>query len=126
MSHYVEIFINAVNVGASVGHLALIAWLASQLRRQGREVVISRLVLRQRETSRAVVVMLAGLVVFIASNILELAGDVFHIDWVVNEVVETIALFVMLASLLKIASILRLPVRGRNVMRVDVAQVERP
>lgn len=126
MTHLVEIITNVVNVGASIGIVGLLVWLAGQLRTQGKDVVVSRLVLQQRETSLVVAILLLGLLVFIGSNVLELIGDILHLDWVVNEIVETIALFVMLVGLIGVAAILRIPVQVRNALQRGIVRVEPP
>lgn len=125
MAHVVEILTNVVNVSASIAIIGFLAWLVGQLRIQGKDVVLSRLFLRRGETSRAAALVLLGLLVFIASNVLELAGDVFHLDWVVNEIVETVSLFVMIAGLAAISAILRIPARTLVAVRPPIPRVER-
>lgn len=125
LGHLVEILTNVVNVGASTAIVVLLAWLVGQLRTQGTEVVLSRLFLRRGEASRAIVLVLLGLLTFIASNVLELIGDVFHLDWVVNEVVETGALFVMVAGLAAMARILRIPQRAPLSVHAAIPRGER-
>lgn len=56
---------------------------------------------------------------FLASNVLELYGDVYHIDWVVNEVVETASLAVTLAGLFVLVRILRVPAGVQNTVQVE-------
>lgn len=124
MSHIIEILTNAVNVGVSVAILALLVVLAGQIRKHGKDLVVSRLFLQQREAGRAATLVTVGLVVFLISNVLELYGDIYHIDWVVNEIVETISLFIMIAGLAKFASILHIPARRLIDARPAARKVE--
>lgn len=126
VSHDTEIAINAINVGLSLLILSLLLVLVRQTARQGLNVVGARLFLRKKEALRGLLLILAGIVVFIASNVLELYGDVFHIDWNVNEAVETIALAPMITGLAWFQQILRLPSRaGRlNTIQVEEAPPE--
>ncbi|MBI4416839.1 MAG: hypothetical protein HY557_07645, partial [Euryarchaeota archaeon] len=80
MSHIIEILTNAVNVGVSVAILALLVVLAGQIRKHGKDLVVSRLFLQQKEAGRAATLVTVGLVVFLISNVLELYGDIYHID----------------------------------------------
>jgi hypothetical protein len=122
VSHNTEIAINAVNVVLSLMILVLLLVVARNSVRQGLNVVGARMFLRKKEASRGLLLVLVGIVTFIASNVLELYGDVFHIDWYVNEVVETIALAPMIAGLARFHQILRLP-SGGQTRTVEVWEV---
>lgn len=122
MSHAAEIAVNAVNVGLSLIVVLLLFALARTVGRQGLEVVVARLYLRKKRAARAVILIIAGLAIFILSNVLELYGDVFHIDWYVNEIVETVSLTPMIAGLAQYAAILRLPTKARRAASLVVSE----
>lgn len=122
VSHDAEIAINAVNVGLSLLILVLLLVLVRETARQGVNVVGARLFLRKKEALRGLLLVLVGIVVFIASNVLELYGDVFHIDWNVNEAVETIALAPMITGLARFGQILRLPSGAGRLNTIEVGE----
>lgn len=122
MSHDTEIAINAVNVGLSLIILVLLLSLARDTVRQGLNVVGARLFLRKKEASHGLLLVLVGIVVFMTSNVLELYGDVFHIDWYANEALETIALAPMIAGLVRFHQMLRLPSRAGRLHTVEVRE----
>jgi hypothetical protein len=115
--------INAVNVGLSLVMVLLLLALARIAGRQGLEVVGARLFLRKKQAAFAGMLIIAGLTTFIASNVLELYGDVYHLDWYVNEIVETIALMPMIAGLVQYRGILRLPAKAREAASLAVSEV---
>lgn len=124
MSHVSEIVINTVNVGLSLLVLVSLVALARETARQGLNVVGARLFLRKKDALRALLLVLVGMIVFIASNVLELYGDIFHIDWYVNEAVETISLAPMFAGLARLQVMLRLPRRDPRMSTVVVQEIQ--
>jgi hypothetical protein len=122
VSHFVEIATNAVNVGVSIAIIGTIAVLLNTVRKSGKNLIVARLFLLGRQAWRGGSLLLLGLFVFLSSNVLELYGDVFHLDWVVNEVVETGSLGVILAGLLWFVAILRLPARLGPAVRIQVSE----
>jgi hypothetical protein len=122
VSHVAEIAVNAVNVGLSLIVVLLLFALARAVGRQGLEVVVARLYLRKKRAAGAVILIIAGLAIFILSNVLELYGDVFHIDWYVNEIVETVSLIPMIAGLAQYAAILRLPAKARRAASIVMSE----
>lgn len=122
MAHIAEIAVNAVNVGISLTILVLLLSIARDSIRQGLDVVSARLFLRKKEAMWGMLFVLGGLVVFLGSNLLELYGDVFHIDWVVNEAVETLALVPMAVGLVQYHLILRLPSKAARSGTFEVGE----
>ena len=122
VTHTEEIAINAVNVGLSALIVLLLLGLARIASRQGLEVVGARLFLKKKQAAHAGLLIIAGLATFIASNVLELYGDVYHLDWYVNEIVETVALTPMIAGLVQYRSILRLPTKAREAASLALSE----
>jgi hypothetical protein len=123
VSHVEEIGTNAVNVGISIAIVCALAVLLRILWAGGRHLLIARLFLQQKATFRGGLLLILGLGIFLASNVLELYGDVYHIDWVANEIVETASLAVMLAGLFVFVRILRVPTGVQNTVQVETSEV---
>lgn len=123
VSHTAEIAVNAVNVGLSLVFVLLLVALARTVGRLGLDLVVARLYLQKRQAARAVLLIIAGLSVFILSNVLELYGDVFHLDWYVNEIVETLSLTPMIAGLVQYRAILRVAAKAQRAASLEAAEV---
>lgn len=100
---------NGANVAIGLLILGLVILLGTFVRTLGKDVVIAALYLRERESVRGVSALFAGIVVFLVSNLLELYGDLQSIDWTVNEIVETMALALILLGVLRFHVLLRGP-----------------
>lgn len=120
MTHVQEILANSVNLALSLVILIQILDLGRVLFREKSEVVTARLFFADQRFVRSSILLLTALIVFMVSNAFELYGDVVHIDWTVNEAIETASLVVLMASLFLLRRIL-----GRASSRQPVARVHR-
>jgi undecaprenyl pyrophosphate phosphatase UppP len=126
MPHIVEIAADATTVGLTVVMILIIVAIARRAAKIGPETVAARLFLRQKEAARAALVLVIGLVVFMTSNLLELYGDIEHIDWVVNEIVEIGTMVAMIAGLLLIARLVHVPDRQTLSIALEDPAAEGP
>jgi len=104
-----EIAVNGANVAISLLIFGFVIVLGNFVRTLGKDVAIAALYLKERESVRGVSALFAGIVVFLISNLLELYGDLQSIDWTLNEIVETMALALILLGVLRFFALLRRP-----------------
>lgn len=117
MTHVQEILANSVNLALSLVILIQILDVGWVLFREKSEVVTARLFFAERRFVRYASLLLAGLIVFMVSNAFELYGDIIHIDWTVNEAIETVSLVVLMVSLFLLRRILGQASSRQNVPR---------
>jgi hypothetical protein len=115
MSHPLEIVVNSINLALSVVLFLQLLGLGRTFAKVTPDVLAARASFAGPRFVRAVGVLLVALVVFVVSNTFELYGDVLEIDWTVNEMIETVSLVLLIASLALLRAIFRLAQRPRDV-----------
>lgn len=118
LSHTVEVVTNGINLALGVIIVLQIIGIGRIFLRAKPEVIAARAFLAERRFLRTSWLLLMALVIFTISNGFELYGDVMHIDWTVNEIIESVSLVGIMAALMRFRGIFRLALKAPPVPTV--------
>lgn len=125
MAHTPEVAVTAINVGISAVILVLLLVLTRNALRQGLDQTAARLFLRKKDATRGLVLVLAGLSIFLGSHLLDFYSEVNHLGWGMRvDSVETFALLFKVAGLVQYHFILRLKTRSSQTIVIPEAPSE--
>jgi len=114
----------AVNVAIGIAVFVTIAFVLRTLVRV-KDIAVVQLVLGRRQWYKAAALVLTGVLIFLSTNMIELVEDSFGVRGEGHELLETLALLLQLAGLLRLERILRQASSRTSYVHVELSE-DRP